>query len=72
MNNRFVFAIVVVAALVFAALYFALRGKLLTADFYECPPARTLVVCAPGTVPADAECRNVGSGKTTITPRNCG
>jgi len=47
-------------------------AKLQAADFYECPPGNTLVVCAPGTSPADAECRNVGSGQTTIAPRNCG
>jgi hypothetical protein len=47
-------------------------AKLVAADFYECPPNRTLVVCAPGTVPADVECVNVGSGQTTIAPRNCG
>ena len=41
------------------------------ADFYECPPGNTLVVCAPGTGPPNAECRDVGSGQTTIAPRNC-
>jgi hypothetical protein len=47
-------------------------AKLQAADFYECPPRNTLVVCAPGTVPADAECRSVGSGQTTLPPRACG
>lgn len=40
------------------------------ADFYECPPNRALVVCAPGTTPG-AECTYVGSGMTTIPPRGC-
>lgn len=46
-------------------------ANLQNADFYECPPGNTLVVCAPGTGPPNAECRDVGSGQTTIPPRNC-
>lgn len=46
-------------------------ANLQAADFYECPPGRTLVVCAPGTGPPNAECTDVGSGQTTIAPRNC-
>jgi hypothetical protein len=46
-------------------------AALQAADFYECPPGRTLVVCAPGTGPPNAECTDVGSGQTTIAPRNC-
>lgn len=52
--------------------FFGELAALQAADFYECPPGNTLVVCAPGTVPADAECRSVGSGQTTIPPRACG
>ena len=43
------------------------------ADFFECPPNNTLVVCAVGTSPPAADmCESVGSGTTTITPNNCG
>ena len=43
------------------------------ADFFECPPNNTLVVCAPGTSPPAADmCEAVGSGITTIPPNNCG
>lgn len=55
-----------------ACEFFGELAALQAADFYECPPNRTLVVCAPGTVPADVECVSVGSGQTTIAPRACG
>ena len=42
------------------------------ADFFECPPDNTLVVCAVGTSPPAADmCEAVGSGTTTIPPENC-
>ena len=42
------------------------------ADFFECPPNNTLVVCAVGTSPPAADmCEAVGSGTTTIPPNNC-
>ena len=42
------------------------------ADFFECEPNNTLVVCKVGTgPPAGMTCAAVGSGKTTIEPRNC-
>ena len=42
------------------------------ADFFECPPNNTLVVCAVGTSPPAADmCEAVGSGTTTIPPQNC-
>lgn len=42
------------------------------ADFFECPPDNTLVVCAVGTSPPPADmCEAVGSGTTTIPPQNC-
>jgi hypothetical protein len=65
------FFVIIVTAFVVAGCNGDLAA-LHAADFYECPPGNTLVVCAPGTVPADAECRNVGSGQTTIAPRACG
>lgn len=65
---RLLIALVVAAAL---AAWFGGRARLQAADFYECPPGNTLVVCAPGTGPPNAECRSVGSGQTTIAPRNC-
>lgn len=68
---RMILAIVSAVALIVFALYFVQARALQAADFYECPPGNTLVVCAPGTGPPNAECRNVGSGQTTIAPRNC-
>ena len=68
---RMILAIVSAVALIVFALYFFQARALQAADFYECPPGRTLVVCAPGTGPPNAECVNVGSGQTTIAPRNC-
>jgi len=68
---RMVLAIVSVFALIVFALYVFQLRALQAADFYECPPGNTLVVCQPGTGPPNAECRNVGSGQTTIVPRNC-
>jgi hypothetical protein len=62
----------VTAFIVSGCEFFGELAALQAADFYECPPGNTLVVCAPGTVPADAECRSVGSGQTTIAPRACG
>lgn len=64
--------IITLAAFIGACEFLGDVANLQAADFYECPPGNTLVVCAPGTTPADAECRNVGSGQTTIAPRNCG
>ena len=66
------FIIIVTAFVVSGCEFLGDVAKLQAADFYECPPGNTLVVCAPGTVPADAECRSVGSGQTTIAPRACG
>lgn len=40
------------------------------ADFYECPPGRTLKVCEVGTGPPPG-CTNVGSGQTTLTIEDC-
>lgn len=69
---RLMLIVAVVVALIAFALYFGQMRALQAADFYECPPGNTLVVCQPGTGPPNAECRNVGSGQTTIAPRNCG
>lgn len=66
------FIIIITAFVVSGCEFFGELAALQAADFYECPPGNTLVVCAPGTVPADAECRSVGSGQTTIPPRACG
>ena len=41
------------------------------ADFYECEPNSTLVVCAVGERPNVKECRNVGSGTTTLAYGDC-
>lgn len=42
------------------------------ADFFECEPNNTLVVCKVGTgPPAGMACAAVGSGSTTIEPRAC-
>lgn len=42
------------------------------ADFYECEPNNTLVVCKVGTgPPAGMACQSVGSGQTTIEPKAC-
>jgi len=71
-NMRIILAVVAAIGLVFMALFFNQFAATQAADFYECPPGNTLVVCAPGTGPPNAECRNVGSGQTTIAPRNCG
>jgi hypothetical protein len=59
------------AIILLAALGLVGCAALNDADFYECPPGNTLVVCSPGTGPPNAECRDVGSGQTTIPPRNC-
>lgn len=65
------FIITVIALGLAGCEFFGDLAALQAADFYECPPGNTLVVCAPGTGPPNAECRDVGSGQTTIPPRNC-
>jgi hypothetical protein len=40
------------------------------ADFFECAPGNTLKVCPVGQKPA-GECRNVGSGTTTLPFSAC-
>jgi len=40
------------------------------AEFYECPPNGNLVVCKVGSGPP-AGCEAVGSGQTTIEPKDC-
>lgn len=63
---------IVAAVLMLALGWMAARAALHDADFYECPPGNALHVCKVGTGPPNAECTNVGSGKTTIAPRDCG
>ena len=59
---------VVVSTLVLVGCGAALED----ADFYECGPNNTLVVCKVGTgPPAGQDCRSVGSGQTTIAPKAC-
>ena len=74
MNKKWQWIIgaVVAAVLLFLLGWVAARAALHDADFYECPPNNTLNVCKVGTGPPNAECENVGSGKTTIVPRDCG
>lgn len=67
---EFAIPAIVGVAILFLGMW-AARAALHDADFYECPPGNTLVVCAPGTGPPNNDCRAVGSGKTTIVPRNC-
>lgn len=62
---------IVIALVAFAIGWGIARAALHDADFYECPPGNTLHVCKPGTGPPNADCRDVGSGKTTIVPRDC-
>lgn len=69
---RLLLAAVTVVAIIAGAMYFGLAAKLHDADFFECPPGNTLHVCKVGTGPPNAECRNVGSGQTTIAPKDCG
>lgn len=40
-------------------------------DFFECAPGRQLVVCPVGETPTLGECKNVGSGATTLTYGTC-
>ena len=64
--TNFLFAIVV------ALLLSGCGAALQDADFYECEPNNTLVVCEPGTgPPAGQDCKSVGSGQTTIKPKAC-
>ena len=60
--------IIAFSALLAGCFHFTAPG--VQADFYECPPGSTLHVCPVGQAPADPECRNVGSGTTTL-PMNC-
>lgn len=69
---RIILAIVAAVAAVALALFFGQAANLHDADFYECPPGNSLHVCKVGTGPPNAECRNVGSGQTTIAPKDCG
>ena len=41
------------------------------ADFFECAPGRQLVVCPVGESPTLGECKNVGSGATTLGFGTC-
>ena len=40
-------------------------------DFFECAPGNQLVVCPVGQQPVNRECKNVGSGETTIPMGVC-
>lgn len=62
---------VVAAVLMFLVGWAAAKAPLHDADFYECPPGNSLHVCKVGTGPPNAACESVGSGKTTIAPRDC-
>lgn len=63
-------ALLVVSAALLLAGCFHFTAPGVQADFYECPPGSTLHVCPPGQAPANPECRNVGSGTTTL-PMSC-
>lgn len=71
--KSFIFAAMGAAALVLAGCdQVADFAALEDADFFECEPNNTLVVCKVGTgPPAGMECRAVGSGSTTIEPKAC-
>jgi hypothetical protein len=67
---------VMIATIALVVAFAAMRDEPLAAgvqaDFFECPPDNTLVVCVVGTSPPAADmCEAVGSGTTTLTPENC-
>jgi hypothetical protein len=68
-------AFVVGALLIVAILVMWLAPGGVQKDFFECPPANTLVVCPVGDSPDPAthgDCRAVGSGTTTLADGTCG
>lgn len=72
-DRKFYYVLACLVVLALGSIYFANQLVALTdADFYECEPDDTLVVCKVGTgPPAGRACRAVGTGKTTIEPKAC-
>ena len=74
MNDRQrAFLIMVLVVLAFIVISFGMNEVFFKAqaDFYECPPNDTLVICPVDETPNNKECRNVGSGTTTLPTGDC-
>ena len=64
---RFVFTLLLVALFLSGCA----PAAVVQGDFFECAPGNQLVVCPVGQQPVNRECKNVGSGETTLQMGVC-